>query len=78
MPITTIVGCDECKTTKIEIGDGETPGAEEILQVTDANGVKLFFCGIECLRTWAKKYECPYKRPTPEPGELDTILPGAN
>jgi hypothetical protein len=78
MPIITAIICDECKA-RIEIGEGDTPGAEEILGVTDANGVKLFFCGIECLRAWAKKYKCPYKRPAaPKPGELDSVLPGAN
>ena len=77
MPITTIIGCDCGCAGKITLGEGETPDAEEILEVTDANRVKSFFLTADCLRRWATKYVCPYKRP--EPAEfipLDAILPG--
>ena len=43
MPITTTIGCDCGCAGKITLGEGETPNAEEILEVTDANSVKSFF-----------------------------------
>ena len=75
MPLINIIECDECGK-RISI-DQETPGAEFIIEHTDAKGEKIFHCGEGCMKIWAAKYTSPYKRP--EPAEfipLDAILPG--
>lgn len=75
MPILTTVVCDQCKK-RIEIGEADSEDAAYILQVTDANAAKTFFCGINCLRQWAIKYDSPYKRPqAADYIPVDAILP---
>ena len=79
MPRTTIVRCDgkDC-TQSCEIKEEADNAVFEIIQVIDAMGKSVWFCGISCLRTWAAKYESPYKRPEPVAFiPLDAILPGA-
>ena len=66
MSIITILQCDVCKK-KLEVTDGETPGAELFLEVNDANQVKVHFCGIAHLRQWAATYVCPYRRSAATP-----------
>jgi len=80
MPLLNTVHCDcGCKGI-LELGgpdDTNVKGADELLQVTDANSKRLFFLTADCLRRWAAKYESPYKRP--EPAQfipMDAILPG--
>lgn len=77
MPIVTIIECDVCHK-RFEIQDNEeTPGAEEILQITDAMTKKKFFCTIKCLDKWREKYVCPYKNePKTVKGSADEYLPG--
>ena len=81
MPLLNTVLCDCGCDKELFLGgskDKDIPGADEILQVTDANSERFFFLNADCLRRFAAKYESPYKRP--EPAEfipLDAILPGA-
>lgn len=79
MPMTTIIECDVCRK-EFKIKDhAETPGAEEILQITDAMTKKYFFCTVSCLLKWLEKYKCPYKEePSPLKGDIDEFLPGLN
>ncbi len=60
--ITTVITCDikGCKS-RLELGDDLVAGAEELLQVTLADGSKKFFCCIEHLRQWANGYTCTIK-----------------
>jgi len=69
MTIHTTIVCDFCKK-KLElgaVGDGEVPGAETVLEVNDANQVKVHFCGIAHLRAWAQTYTCPYRKSAATP-----------
>jgi hypothetical protein len=76
MPLKNIIVCDAC-AKEIPI-DRENEDASLILQTTDANGEKVFHCGIVCHRVWANKYESPYARPkAAEFIPLDAILSGA-
>lgn len=60
--IRTIIDCDcGCKQS-LELGEGDTPGAEQMLQITDAMSRKYFFLNKACLVKWLEKYECPYPR----------------
>ena len=81
MPLLNTVRCDCGCDRTLELGgqnDKDVPGAEEMLQITDANSQRFFFLTIDCLRKWAAKYESPYKRPQPaEFIPLDAILPGS-
>lgn len=75
MGLKNTIECDEC-AKEIPI-DKENDDAVFILQTTDANGEKVFHCGIACHRQWAAKYQSPYARPKPaEFIPLDAILPG--
>jgi hypothetical protein len=75
MGITTVVTCDcGCKRT-LEIGDKPVKGAEEMLQVTDCMGKKIFFITTQCFLEWASKYECPYNK---EGQDVSGILPGGS
>ena len=66
--IFTTITCDiKGCNSKLEIRDDqETIGAEELLEVTDANHKKHWFCCIEHLRQWANGYCCPYKKTAPQ------------
>ena len=81
MPLLSTVLCDCGCNGKLELGgpdDTNIQGADEILQVTDANSKRFIFLTAACLRTWAAEYESPYKRPEPAAFiPLDAILPGA-
>ena len=80
MPLLNTVKCDCGCGGTLELGgqeDTNVPGADEILQVTDANTKRFFFLNAACLRTWEAKYVSPYKRPEPAAFiPLDAILPG--
>ena len=79
--IQTIVQCDCGCGSKLDLGgpdEKEVQGADELLEITDANRKKYFFLTADCLRKWAAKYVSPYKRPEPtEFIPLDAILPGS-
>ena len=81
MPLLNTVRCDCGCNGVLELGgpkDTDVPGADELLQVTDANREVFFFLTADCMRRWAAKYESPYKRPEPAAFiPLDAILPGA-
>jgi hypothetical protein len=80
MPLFNKIVCDCGCCGELDLGgpeDTNVKGADEILQITDANSQKFWFLNANCLRTWAAKYESPYKRP--EPAQfipMDAILPG--
>ena len=66
MSIITIIQCNFCKK-KLELGDGETLGAETILELNDANSVKLHFCGKQHLISFLATYTCPYRKSAATP-----------
>ena len=74
MPLLTRLKCDGVlpsgKPCPIEFYVGETDTINEsakMLQVTDAFLHKWFFCGIDCLRRWAAKFEYPKQEEEDEP-----------
>lgn len=79
MPLVTIIECDGCKKRLEILENQETPGAEEVLSLTDAMGKKIFFCSKMCCQKWLEKYTCPYKdKPSQNKGRADDFLPGLN
>ena len=76
MTLITTVVCDwpNCKS-RIELGDNPFPGAEEILEVRDAESKRFHFCCQEHLRNWIMGYRCPYKAPAPEPTKAPVAWP---
>jgi hypothetical protein len=76
MSLMTVVICDikTCRS-RAELGDDPVPGAEEILEVRDAEGKRYHFCGIEHLRQWAAGYRCPYPRIKPAPTKQPVAWP---
>lgn len=80
MPLLNKVVCDCGCRGELDLGGQEdinVPGADEILQVTDANSKRFFFLNADCARKWFAKYVSPYKRPEPTQFiPLDAILPG--
>ena len=81
MPLLNTVLCDCGCKGELGLGgpeDQNVPGADELLQLTDANGKKFWFLTAECGRRWFATYQSPYKRPEPAAFiPLDAILPGA-
>lgn len=79
MPLLNTARCDCGCEKELFLGgpeDKDVTGAEELLQVTDANSKRFFFLTADCLRRWAAKYTSPYARPKSEFVPLDDILPG--
>lgn len=73
MSIITIIQCNFCKK-KLELGDGETLGAETILELNDANSVKLHFCGKQHLISFLATYTCPYRKSMATPARSKKII----
>jgi hypothetical protein len=79
MGMVTIIHCDCGCRRSIEIGDTHVKGAEEMLQVTDAMGKKIFLISTECFLKWASTYECPYSKENMKVDETEAfegLLPG--
>lgn len=76
MSIITVVTCNRagCKS-RVELGDDPVIGAEEILEVRDAEGKRFHLCCIEHLREWAAQYSCPYNTPKPQPTKAPVTWP---
>lgn len=76
MPILTSVSCDcGCKRT-IDLNQKHAPGAELLLQITDAFGGKFFFLSKACLLKWLDEV---YKEPTADfkfSDDEESPLPG--
>ena len=78
--IRTIIVCDCGCKKEMEIGDAPVPGAEQIIQITDAMQEKKMFITTECFKKFAAAYKCPYPPQVPAApvGDLDSMLPGVN
>lgn len=73
MPILNTIICDCPCGRKLELN--EKANAIELIEVTDAYGVRRFFLTTECFKHFAASYACPYKNDGSE--SLKVMLPGA-
>lgn len=76
MPNITVIICDCGCNQRLEIADRDVPGAEKMLQITDAMGKRFWFMDVECLRKWLTTYKCPYMPTKVVEDSADSFLPG--
>ena len=59
MGSTTVITCDiKGCNSRLEIKEGYVDGAEELIQITLADGTVKFFCCVEHCRQWVNGYTC--------------------